>query len=144
MYKIKYNSDGSVECLKARLVVFGNHQVEGIDYTETFAPVAKMTTIHTFLAVAAVKNWAIHQMDVHNAFLHGDLFEEVYMKIPPGFQGAQSGKVFRLRKSLYGLKQASRCWFAKLAQSLRHYVLLNHIPITLFSHIQRVWFSSTF
>lgn len=101
--------------------MFGNHQVEGIDYNETFAPVAKMTTVRAFLAVAAAKNWELHQMDVHNAFLHGDLFEEVYTKIPFGFQGDKPGKVCRLRKSLYGLKQAPRCWFAKLSQSLREY-----------------------
>ncbi|CAH9140336.1 unnamed protein product [Cuscuta epithymum] len=121
VYKIKYHSDGTVERLKARLVVFGNHQEEGIDYTETFAPVAKMVTVRVFLAVAAARNWELHQMDVHNAFLHGDLEEEVYMKLPPGFRTSQPGLVCRLRKSLYGLRQAPRCWFAKLAASLRKY-----------------------
>ena len=121
VYKIKYNSDGSVKRLNDQLVVFGNHQVEGIDYSDTFAPVAKMTTIRVFLAVAATENWELHQMDVHNAFLHGDLSKELYMKMPHGFHSAKPGKVCWLQKSLYGLKQALRCWFAKLATSLRNY-----------------------
>ncbi|GAA0150971.1 transmembrane signal receptor [Lithospermum erythrorhizon] len=83
VYKIKYHSDGKIECLKARLEIFGNHQVEGIDYNETFAPVPKMVIVRTFLAIAATRNWELHQIDVHNAFLHGDLHEEVYMKLPP-------------------------------------------------------------
>ncbi|GAA0184747.1 transmembrane signal receptor [Lithospermum erythrorhizon] len=69
VYKIKYHSDGSLERLKAHLLIFGNHQVEGLDYHETFAPVAKMVTVRAFLAVALARNWELHQMDVHNAFL---------------------------------------------------------------------------
>lgn len=91
-------------------MVLGIHQEEGIDYTETFAPVAKMTTILLFLDIAAKENHEVHQMDVHNAFLHGDLEEEVYMKLPPGFKTKGETRVYRLRKSLYGLKQAPRCW----------------------------------
>jgi len=96
VYKIKYHSDGTMERYKTLLVILGNHQVEGIDYTETFAPVAKMVTVRTFLAIAAAQIGEIHQMDVHNAFFHGDLQEEVYTKLAPGFQVASLGKVCKL------------------------------------------------
>ncbi|KAJ3687146.1 hypothetical protein LUZ61_016310 [Rhynchospora tenuis] len=121
VYRIKYHSDGRIERYKARLVVLGNRQVEGIDFKETFAPVAKMVTVRTFLAVAVARGWELHQMDVHNAFLHGDLHEEVYMRLPPGFSSQHPGKVCRLRKSLYGLRQAPRMWFSKLTTALQAY-----------------------
>jgi len=73
VYKIKRKSDGTVERFKARLVILGNHQVEGINYMETFAPMAKMVTVCIVLAVVVAKHWELHQIDVHNAFLHGDL-----------------------------------------------------------------------
>ena len=106
---IKYNSDGTIRRHKARLVVRGNDQIEGEDFTETFAPVVKMTTVRALLRIVAAKKWEIHQIDVHNAFLRGDLEEEVYMKLPSGFSHSDPTKVCRLRKSLYGLRQAPRC-----------------------------------
>ena len=120
-YMIKYNSNGSIERCKARLVILGNKQIADIDYNETFAPTAKMVVVRTFLAIAAMKGWELHQMDVHNAFLHDELNEEVYMQMPPGFASPTLGKVCRLRNSLYSLRQAPRCWFAKLAVTLTSY-----------------------
>jgi len=73
IYKLKFNADGTVERPKTRLVACGNNQVQGDDFSETFAPVVKMGTIRSLLAVVAAKGWEVHQMDVHNAFLHGDL-----------------------------------------------------------------------
>lgn len=88
-----------MERYKARLVVLGNNQKEGVDYSKTFTPVVKMKIIRTFLEVTATKNWALHQMDVNNAFLHGDLKEEVYMHLPPGFHnGEDKNSVCFLKK----------------------------------------------
>ena len=121
VYKVKYRSDGTIERYKARLVVLGNRQEEGFDYAETFGLVAKMKTIRIFLEVAASRNWHVHHMDVHNAFLHGELLEEFYMKLPQGFKTDNPNKVCPLRKSLYGLEQAPRCWFQKLFRALQTY-----------------------
>lgn len=121
VFRLKFNAEGKLVRYKARLVVLGNHQTEGEDFNETFAPVAKMITVRAFLQQAASRDWEIHQMDVHNAFLHGDLDEEIYMQFPPGFRTGDKTKVCRLRKSLYGLKQAPRCWYAKLATALKEY-----------------------
>ena len=139
VHKTKFKSNGEVERLKSRLVVLVKYQQVGIDYHETFAPVAKMTTVRAFLAIAASKNWELHQMDVHNAFLHGDLDEEIYMKLPPGFESSDSSLVCRLRKSLYGLKQTPRCWFAKLFSALKGYGFLqSYSDYSLFTYMLMV------
>jgi hypothetical protein len=114
VYKIKTNSDGSIERYKARLVVKGYSQQYGMDYEETFAPVAKMTTICTLIIVASIRQWHISQLDVKNVFLNGDLQEEVYMAPPPGISH-DSGYVYKLKKALYSLKQAPRAWFEEFS-----------------------------
>jgi hypothetical protein len=104
----------------ARLAAKGYAQKHGIEYDETFAPVAKMTIVCVLLAVATAKGWHLHQMDVKNAFLQGDLEEQVCMVQPPGFHfGTNTSAVCRLKKSLYGLKQAPHAWNAKITQQLR-------------------------
>ena len=95
MYNIKLKVDGSLERYKTRLVFRENTQKERIDYTETFSPVVKMTTITTTIALPAVMKWSLNQLDVNNAFLHGDLHEEFYIKMPEGIFNP-SNKVCKL------------------------------------------------
>ncbi|WVZ55981.1 hypothetical protein U9M48_006573 [Paspalum notatum var. saurae] len=119
VFTVKQNPKGEVDRYKARLVAKGYSQTYGIDYDETFAPVAKMNTVRTLISCAVNFGWPLHQMDVKNAFLHGDLQEEVYMEIPPGFAGSQTiGKVCKLKKSLYGLKQSPRAWFDRFRRAV--------------------------
>ncbi|BBG96481.1 transposable element gene [Prunus dulcis] len=115
MFKTKLNLDGSVQKNKARLVAKGYVQKPGIDYNETFAPVARLDTIRTLIALAAQKGWKLYQLDVKSAFLNGKLQEEVYVEQPEGFviQGKED-RVYRLHKALYGLKQAPRAWYGEI------------------------------
>jgi hypothetical protein len=111
-------NDGKVVKAKARLVVRGFEQREGVDYSLLFAPTVSQVTIRTLLATAAAKGWYVHQIDFKTAFLNGELNEEVYMQIPQGSPMRPFGKVWKLNKSLYGLKQAPRCWYRKLEEKL--------------------------
>lgn len=117
VYKTKLKSDGTLDKHKARLAIQGNHQKYGVDYLETFSPVVKMQTVRSIIALAASRQLVLHQLDINNAFLHGDLTEEVYMKVPQGIPNPHN-QVCRLKKSLYGLKQASRQWFSTLSSAL--------------------------
>ncbi|WKA01486.1 hypothetical protein VitviT2T_019766 [Vitis vinifera] len=107
VYTVKVGPDGQVDRLKARLVAKSYTQFYGSNYGDTFSPVAKITYVRLLLSMATMRSWPLYQLDIKNAFLHGDLAEEVYMEQSPGLvaQG-ESGLVCRLRRSLYGFKQS--------------------------------------
>nr|CAD1823479.1 unnamed protein product [Ananas comosus var. bracteatus] len=112
VYKTKCKQDGSIDRHKARLVVKGYKQKPEVDFHEVFAPVARLELVRLLIALAAQKQWKIHQMDVKSTFLNGFLDEEVYIEQPPGFiQKGEEDKVYKLKKALYGLKQAPRAWY---------------------------------
>lgn len=114
VYKIKRDSNDQVERYRARLVVKGYAQKEGIDFNEIFSPVVRLTTIRVVLAMCATFDLHLEQLDVKTAFLHGELEEEIYMLQPEGFtEIGKENLVCRLNKSLYGLKQAPRCWYKR-------------------------------
>lgn len=113
VYKVKFRSDGTVERYKARLVAKSYTQQAGVDYLNTFSPAAKLVSVKLMLAIYVVKNYTLTHLDINNAFLYGDLAEEIYMKAPKGLitDKEQQDLVCRSHKSLYGLKQASRQWW---------------------------------
>lgn len=122
VYRTKLKADGSIERLKARLVAKGFHQEEGKDYVEAFSPVLKPGSLRFVLAVVTVQNWLIRQLDVKNAFLHGDLEVPICMDQSLGFRGSQyPDHICLLHRSLYGLKQAPRAWFDKFSIFLLGY-----------------------
>jgi len=119
VYKVKHNADESMSRYKARLVAKGYAQTYGIEYEETYSPIAKMTIVKAIIAMVASNGWSLHQMDVKKIKNHGDLQEEVYMEQPPGYvDQTRPNLVCRLKKALYGLKQTPRAWCDKIGQYL--------------------------
>lgn len=119
---------GNIERYKARLVAKGFTQKEGIDYTETFSPVSKKDSLCVIMALVAHFDLELQQMDVKTAFLNGDLEEEVYMKQPEGFPSSDGEQlVCKLKKSLYGLKQASRQWYLKFHNVISSFGFVENI-----------------
>jgi hypothetical protein len=121
VYKIKKKVDGSIERFKARLVAKGFKQRHGVDYLDTYSPVVKPSTAPIILSLAVSKGWALRQVDIQNAFLHGLLQEEVYMKQPPGYQDPNKlpDLICRFRIALYGLEQAPGAWHSRLTGKLQ-------------------------
>jgi hypothetical protein len=122
----KQDEHGVVTRNKARLVAKGYSQVEGLDFDETYAPVARLESIHILLAYATYHGFKLYQMDVKSAFLNGPIKEEVYVKQPPDFENSEyPTHVYKLSKALYGLKQAPRAWY----ECLRDFLITNGFKV---------------
>ena len=122
VFSIKHKVDGSIEWYKATLVAKGYTQTYGMDYLETFSPVVKFNTVRVLLTLASNLDWPLHQLDVKNAFLRGDLKEEVYMDIPLGYMATLKIEVVcKLQQALYGLKQSPRAWFGRFSFAMKKY-----------------------
>ena len=134
VFRNKLDESGLVVRNKARLVAQGYNQEEGIDYDETFAPVARLEAIRILLAFACHKNFTLYQMDVKSAFLNGYIMEEVYVEQPPGFENCDlPNHVYKLTKALYGLKQAPRAWYDRLSSFLlENGFVMGKVDTTLF------------
>jgi hypothetical protein len=149
LFKIKHVADGSIEKYKTRFVARGFSQKEGIDYEETFTPVAKYTSIRTIIALAAKIKWKLHQMDIKTDFLNGVIEEEVYIEQPQGFEVEdKKSHVCKLKKALYGLKQAPRAWYGPIdsflmslgftkskADSNLYFKVMNDEPVILLLYV---------
>ena len=122
---MKVGPDGQVDRLKARLVAKGYTQQYGSNYYDTFSPVAKIASVRLLLSIAAMRSWTLFQLDIKNAFLHGDLIKEVYMEQLPSFvaQG-ESGLVCKLLLSLYGLKQSPQAWFSRFCSMVQEFGMI--------------------
>ena len=136
VYALKYKN-GEIARFKARLVAKGFEQIAGIDFDQTFSPVARMASLRLVLALSALYRFEVHQMDVETAFLNADLEEEVYIRIPEGVEVPQGFNCLRLRKALYGLKQAPRAWNKDINEKLHgmHFMQLKSEPC-LYIHVQ--------
>lgn len=117
VYKAKFNPDGTLNKCKARLVARGDKQIKDKDYKYTFSPVARFTTVRVLIALAAAKDWPIHQLDMNNAFSHVFVDKVLYMLPPPGYMVAP-GLVCKFKRSIYGLRQAARQWNVELSKHL--------------------------
>ena len=135
IFKNKQDEHDTIIRNKARLVAQGHSQVEGLDFDETFAPVARLESIRMFLAYAAFNGFPLFQMDVKSAFLNGPLQEDVYVAQPPGFlEPHHKDHVYKLHKALYGLKQAPRAWYDHLRKFLLEEGFVRGvIDVTLFT-----------